>query len=223
MNFELFIANRYLRARRKEAVISIITLISVLGVAAGVMALIISLAINNGFRSTLQRNLLGATAHVNVMAKEAGVGIRDWKVLGDKLGAIPHVTAVAPVLYGQVFVSGPAGSKGVILKGIAPAAELRVSETLRHLKMGSLSRLENADGLPGIILGSRMSEETGMVLNSNVTVISPQGTLTPFGPRPSSKLFRVVGIFESGFYDLDDNWTYASMETVQKSSLFPML
>src|ERR1700694_5876537 len=125
MNFELFVANRYLRARRKEAVISIITLISVLGVAAGVMALVISLAINNGFRSTLQRNLLGATAHVNIMTKQSGEGISNWKELTAKFAAIPHVTAVAPVLYGQVFLSGPAGSKGVILKGITPDSELR--------------------------------------------------------------------------------------------------
>jgi lipoprotein-releasing system permease protein len=221
MKFEFFVASRYLRARRKEAVISLITLISILGVAAGVMALVISLAINNGFRSTLQRNLLGATAHVNVMTKEAGEGISNWKNLASRLAGIPHVTAVAPVLYGQVFISGPVGSKGVILKGITPDSELRVSETLRHLKQGTIERLDSADGLPGIILGSRMAEETGMVLNSNVTVISPQGTLTPFGPRPGSQRFRVVGIFESGFYDLDDNWTYASMPAVQKILSLP--
>jgi lipoprotein-releasing system permease protein len=221
MNFELFVANRYLRARRKEAVIPIITLISVLGVAAGVMALVISLAINNGFRSTLQRNLLGATAHVNILAKQSGEGISNWKELSAKFATIPHVTAVAPVLYGQVFLSGPAGSKGVILKGITPDSELRVSETLRHLKHGSLARLVDADGLPGLIIGSRMAEETGMSLGSNVMVISPQGTLTPMGPRPGYQRFRVAGIFESGFYDLDDNWTYASMPTVQKILSLP--
>jgi lipoprotein-releasing system permease protein len=221
MKFEFFVANRYLRARRKEAVISVITFISVLGVAAGVMALVISLAINNGFRSTLQRNLLGATAHVNVMTKQSGEGIENWKDLTARLAAIPHVTAAAPVLYGQVFLSGPAGSKGVILKGINPDSELRVSDTLRHLKQGSLDRLADADGLPGIIIGSRMADETGMTLDSNVMVISPQGTLTPLGARPGYKRFRVAGIFESGFYDLDDNWTYAAMPTVQKILSLP--
>jgi lipoprotein-releasing system permease protein len=131
------------------------------------------------------------------------------------------VTAVAPVLYGQVFLSGPAGSKGVILKGITPDSELRVSETLRHLKHGSLAHLADADGLPGLIIGSRMAEETGMTLGSNVMVISPQGTLTPMGPRPGYQRFRVAGIFESGFYDLDDNWTYAAMPTVQKILSLP--
>src|SRR4051794_14347795 len=103
MKFSLFVAFRYLRARRKEAVISIITLISIAGVAAGVMALVIALAINNGFRSTLQRALLNATAHVNVEEKEPGPGISEWRTLMPKLLRIPHVVGAAPVLYGPVM------------------------------------------------------------------------------------------------------------------------
>ena len=132
--FELFIARRYLRARRKEAVISVITVISILGVAAGVMALIISLAVNNGFRITLQRNLLGATAHVNIIEKETGPGLSNWRELIAKFQKIPHVIAAAPVLYGQVFITGPMSGKGAILKGIDVQSELQVSDTLRHLK-----------------------------------------------------------------------------------------
>ncbi|MDQ6698971.1 MAG: ABC transporter permease [Acidobacteriota bacterium] len=216
MSFELFLASRYLRARRKEAVISVITAISILGVAAGVMALVISLAINNGFRNTLQRNLLGATAHVNILEKEPGPGISNWRELIAKFQTIPHVVAAAPVLYGQVFLSGPQSSKGAVLKGIDIAAELRVGDTLLHLKQGSLSRLQQADHNPGIILGSKLAQDTGMLLNSIVTVISPQGNLTPFGPEPGKQRFRVVGIFESGFFDFDDNWAYSSLSAVQK-------
>jgi lipoprotein-releasing system permease protein len=220
LNFSTFIARRYLRARRKEAVISVITAISIIGVAAGVMALVISLAINNGFRSTLQRNLLGATAHVNILDKE-GKGIEDWAGLVERFRKIPHVTATAPVLYGQVLLSGTLQSTGAELKGIIPADELAVSETLRHLKAGTLQGLTDDKGLPKIILGSRLAGDLGMTLDSNVNVISPQGTLTPFGPRPASSRFHVSGLFESGFYDLDDHWAYTSLGAAQKILSLP--
>lgn len=217
MNFELFVARRYLRAQRKEAVISVITAISVLGVSAGVMALVISLAINTGFRNTLQRDLLGATAHVNVLEKVPGPGIPEWRELAGKLQRIPHVTNVAPVLYGQVLLSGPSAAQGAELKGILPEREVAISETLRHLKAGSIEGLKNAGGLPGIILGARLAESTGMTVGANITVISPQGELTPFGPRTGASRFHVVGIFESGFYDLDNVWAYTSIPAAQKA------
>jgi lipoprotein-releasing system permease protein len=214
--FELFVAGRYLRARRKEKVISIVTVISVAGVAAGVMALIIALAVNNGFRNTLQRNLLGATAHVNILDKEIGAGISDWTALVEKFRRMPHVVAVAPVLYDQVFLTGPQNGKGAILKGVETASELATSDALRHLSSGSLSRLNDHDPLPGMIVGAKLAQDTGLRLDSIATVISPQGTLTPFGPQPRSQRFRVVGVFESGFFDFDDNWAYASLANVQK-------
>jgi len=215
-SFELLVAGRYLRARRKEKVISIVTVISVAGVAAGVMALIIALAVNNGFRNTLQRNLLGATAHVNILEKEVGAGITDWPALVEKFRRIPHVIAVAPVLYDQVFLTGPQNGKGAILKGIETRSELATSDALRHLRSGSLSRLNDRETLPGMIVGAKLAQDTGLRLDSIATVISPQGTLTPFGPQPRSQRFRVVGIFESGFFDFDDNWAYASLGNVQK-------
>lgn len=213
--FEWFVAGRYLRARRREAVISVITVISVLGVSAGVMALVISLAINNGFRNTLQRDLLGATAHVNILEKEPGEGIRDWRSLEARLRHMPHVIATAPVLYGQVFLSGPQMSHAAVIKGVDIDAELRTSDTLRHLRQGTAQRLKQQESLPGIVLGRKLADDTGMLLNSVVTVISPQGKLTPLGPVPASRRYRVVGIFESGFYDIDDNWAYAARENVQ--------
>src|SRR4029077_20516163 len=104
LGFSLFVAARYLRARRKEAVISIITLISILGVAAGVMALVIALAVNNGFRTTLQKNLLGAMAHINVIPKRPGDGIENWRQVSERLRKQPHITAVSPALYSEVFL-----------------------------------------------------------------------------------------------------------------------
>lgn len=216
--FEFFVARRYLRARRKEAVISVITAISVIGVAAGVMALVIALGVNNGFRNTLQRNLLGAMAHINVLEKEPGNGIQNWRAMAARLRAVPHVTAVSPALYSGVFLAGPLQSKGAVLKGIDAGAELKISESLAQLKSGSLARLRDpAADPPGIVLGARLVEDTGMVLNSIIQVVSPQGELTPFGPRPSIRRFRVCGTFESGFFEIDDNWAYTSIEAAQKT------
>ena len=215
--FELFVAGRYLRARRKEKVISVITVISVAGVAAGVMALIISLAVNNGFRDTLQRNLLGATAHVNVLRLDPGQGIADWRDLTTRFKRIPHVLAVAPVLYDPVIMKGAQGYKGVVLKGIDVRSEISTSDMLKHLKAGSLDRLTDDDGgLPGIVLGAKLAEDSGLAVNRVATLISPEGTLTPFGPEPKSQRFRVVGIFESGFGEIDQAWAYAPVHSVQK-------
>jgi lipoprotein-releasing system permease protein len=218
-SFELFVARRYLKARRKEAVISVITAISILGVAAGVMALVVALAINNGFRDTLQRNLLGAMAHINVQEKEPRNGIENWEAMAARIRHLPHVTAAGPALYTPIFFSGPVMSKGGILKGVDIAAEMQIGDTLRRLKAGSVDRLRAAPdgGVPGIVLGARLADDIGMLLNSMVNVTSPQGELTPFGPRPSIRRFRVVGIFESGFYDIDDSWAYTSLAAAQQA------
>jgi lipoprotein-releasing system permease protein len=214
--FELFVAGRYLRARRKEKVISVITVISVIGVAAGVMALIISLAVNNGFQSTIQRNMLAATAHVNVLNKDPGVGLDDWRLLMEKLRKMPHVVAVAPVLYDTVILSSPQGTKLITLKGIDIKSELATSDTLRHLKSGSLAHLGEDSGLPGIVIGIKLAQEDGLRLNSVVTLIDPTGLLTPNGPTAHNLRFRVAGIFETDFFDVDDSWAYASIASVQR-------
>ncbi len=196
-----------------------ITAISIVGVAAGVMALVVALAINNGFRDTLQRNLLGAMAHINVQEKEPRNGIENWEGLVARIRQVPHVIAAGPALYTPIFFSGPVQSQGGILKGVDIATELQISDTLRHLKAGSVDRLRAPpDGaLPGIILGARLAEDIGMQFNSMLNVTSPQAELTPIGPRPSIRRFRVVGIFESGFYDIDDRWAYTSLAAAQQA------
>jgi lipoprotein-releasing system permease protein len=216
-NFELFIAKRYLRSHRKEKVISVITAISVLGVAAGVMALVIGLAVTNGFRNTLTRNLLGAMAHINVLEKEPGEGIQDWRAMAARLRKLPHVTAVTPALYEGSYLTGPLQSKGVVLKGVDIDAELQISEALRHLKAGSLDRLRDPNAsTPAILLGSRFVEDTGMVLNTNVGAVVPE-LAGPIGVRVTTRKFQVAGIFETGFFEIDDNWAYASVGAVQRA------
>ena len=213
--FELFVAARYLRAKRKQAVISVITVISIVGVAAGVMALVIGLAINNGFRSTLQQSLLGTTAHVMLLNQQAAQGIANWKELEPALRKLPHVTSVSPGLYGEVLLTGPLGGAqagGAVLKGVPLDTP---PDMLRHLKQGSFDELKSNTGLLGIILGASLAHKTGMLLHSVVNVISPQGELTPFGPKLIRYQFRVVGIVESGFYDVDSTMAFTSLQSAQ--------
>lgn len=216
LGFESFVARRYLTARRRQAVISIITAVSIIGVAAGVMALIIALAITNGFRITLQKSLLGATAHVNVVEKEVGIGLEDWAPIAERLSRLEHVKSASGVLYTQVLFSGPQMGQGGYLKGIPESATQEREELRRYVKQGSIDRLAKADGFPSILLGAKLAQRTGMLLDSIVTVIIPNGEITPGGARPSYPKFRVVGLFESGFYDVDNSFAYATLADVQR-------
>jgi len=141
MNFELFVASRYLRAKRRQAVIGVITAISIAGVAAGVASLVIALAINNGFRQDLQERLLGSTSHINLLRVQSD-GIRNWQPLMERLSKLPHVVAAAPAIYEQVLISRGPRARGAVLKGIVPADERRVSDLLKTVKTGSADALD---------------------------------------------------------------------------------
>ncbi len=143
MRFELFIATRYLRAKRRQAFIGVITGISILGVAAGVASLIVALAINNGFRQDLQARLLGSTAHISLLRVESD-GIRDWRPLLDKLSKQPHVVAAAPAIYEQVLISRGPRARGAVLKGMLPRYERKVSDLLNSVTLGSAAALEES-------------------------------------------------------------------------------
>jgi lipoprotein-releasing system permease protein len=215
--FEWIVALRYLRARRKQTVISVITVISILGVSAGVAALIIALAINNGFQSTLQNSLLSATAHVSILERNPSYGIEGWERLIPGLKALPHVVSATPGLYGEIAVKGPVLGTGAVLKGVPLGHSAPVPEMLRHLRFGSLGAFDHPrEGEFSIILGSRLAEQAGVKLHSPVTVISYQGELTPMGMIPSLFHFRVAGIFESGLYDLDARWAFTSLTAAQR-------
>ncbi len=226
MRFEFFIAARYLRAKRRQAVVGVITLISVVGVAAGVASLIIALAITNGMRRDLQSRLIGSTAHVSLM-RVAGDGIRNWRPLLEKLRHVPHVTAAAPGLYGQVLVSRGARSGGALIKGMIPKDEETVSDLLQSVKVGSAAALEaennepasqQASGsraIPPIVIGSDLAETIGAQVGDSVLVTSPQGELTPLGLVPKYRTFQVVGIFKSGFYQYDSSYAFTRLADAQ--------
>ncbi len=213
--FELFIARRYLRAKRKQVVISVITFISVAGVAAGVMALVIALAINNGFKNTLERDLLGATAHVSILEREQGAGIEDWEQLAQKLAKLPHVVSATPGLYESAYVTGSVQGDGAEIKGVRVSPGSALPDALKHLKAGSLDGLmSNDDDLPGIILGSRLAQAIGAVNGKTVTILVTD--FLPIGPQPRFKQARVAGIFDLGFYDIDSHWAYMALPVEQK-------
>lgn len=224
LKFEFFIAARYLRAKRRQAVIGVITIISIIGVAAGVASLIIALAINNGFRQDLQQRLLGSTADVNLMRVQSD-GIKNWQALLARMEKQPHVLAASPAVYEQVLVSRGARATGAVIKGVIPKYENRVSELLKTVKMGSAEALEpkplstspaEAQPLPPIILGKDMADDLGANVGSIVLVTSPQGELTPFGLVPKYVRFKVAGIFNSGFYDYDKSWAFIRLADAQQ-------
>ncbi len=217
MSFESFVGTRYLRAKRKQKFISVVTLIAVVGVALGVMALVVAVAINTGVQQDLQRHLLSAVSHINLLEKERGFGIEDWPEFVTRFEDVDHVLAAAPALYGEVMITGPMRGRASVLKGIDPAAELRVGALLGQLTEGSIEDLARADGPPGIILGEKLAQEIGAVLHSVVTVVSPQGDITPYGVIPGYKRFRVAGIFHSGFYEYNHHWAFATIKPVQQS------
>jgi len=223
MRFELFIAARYLRARRRQAVVGLITVISVVGVAAGVAALVIALAITNGMRRDLQQRLVGSTAHVQLM-RTAGDGIRDWRPLMMRLAGVPHVTAVAPGLYGQVLISRGARWGGALIKGILPADERRVGNLLQSVNEGSAAELvpESSGGIPEselappLVIGHELALSLGAEVGDTLLVTSPQGELTPLGLVPRYQRFRVAGIFSSGFYQYDDGYAFMRLTDAQR-------
>ena len=222
MRFELFLATRYLKAKRRQAVVGVVTAISVAGVAAGVAALIIALAITNGMRRDLQDRLLGNSAHVQLM-RIKGDGIRDWRPLINRLRTVPHVTAAAPGLYEQVLVSRGARDGGAMVEGVIPSDEKSVSDLLSTSTPGSIQALEPQPApvsatngeFPPIVLGKDLAETIGAAPGDSVTVISPQGEMTPVGIFPKVVRFRLAGVFHTGFYQYDAQMGFLRLADAQ--------
>lgn len=222
MRFELFVAARYLRAKRRQALVGAITVISVIGVAVGVASLIIALAITSGMRSDLQNRLLSSTADVELM-RTLNDGIKDWRPLVARLRHVPHVTADAPGLYEPVLIARGTLSGGAMLKGIVPSEEKTVSHLFDTLVSGSaapLSAPEATDSAtaaaPPIVIGYELADTLDAKVGSTVMVISPQGELTPYGLVPKYQPFQVAGIFHSGFYQYDSSFGFIRLKDAQR-------
>ncbi len=222
MPYELFIGLRYLKVKRKSAFISMITLISTSGVALGVMALIVVLAVMTGFEDDLKDKILGTNAHI-VVLKSTG-GIARYEALMDKLKGVKGVVAATPFIYSQVMLSAGKNVSGVVLRGIDPKTDPLVTNLHKTLIEGRLTDLDAAapaplksaePGRPGLIIGKELAKNLNLYVGDQVNVISPLGNITPLGMVPKLKQFRVVGIFNTGMYEYDSTLAYVSLGAAQ--------
>lgn len=216
MSYEFFIALRYLRAKRKQAFVSLITFISVAGIFLGVAALIIVLAVMNGFEDDLRNKILGVNSHIVLMKYQGKMG--DYDKVQEKVDRIDGVVASTPFVYGQAMVKSGDRVTGVVLRGIEVKSALKVL-SLGKMVAGDVNNLsrqgETPQALPGIVIGKELSNNMGLFLSDTVDVLSPMGIATPMGMVPRIKKFTVVGIFDSGFYEYDSGLAFLSLRECQ--------
>ncbi len=217
MKFEWFVARRYLRSPYRPAVLRLVTAFSILGVAAGVATLVIALSMNTGFRETLQDRLLGVKAHVSLARPGTG-GIRNYEDLIKKFSELPGVKSIVPSVYQNVLLSFGGDARGVVAKGVDPERERKYDEALQRIVDGKLDFSRDPDGIEAILIGKQLSQEWKIKPGDYVTLTSPQGRLTPFGMVPRTRRFRVTGVFDSGFYDYDENWCFMTLGAAQELS-----
>ena len=212
--FELHIALRYLLAKRKQAFISVISLISTLGVTVGVMALIIALALMTGLQGELRNRILGSNAHVYVWKQG---GIVDYHAEARKLLQVPHVVGAAPAITGLGLISASASASAIQIKGIDPVLEPQVTDLAGAIRSGGIDQLNAPDdGVDGILLGKDLAAELGVTVGDSVSILTPQGTLTPMGLLPRSRRLRVAGTFSLGLYEFDSTYGFISLEAARR-------
>ena len=213
--YELFISLRYLKARRKQAFVSVISFISIGGVAIGVMALIIVLGVMTGFSDDLRTKILGAKSHLVIY--QLGAGMPDYREIIKEVKTVAGVESATPAMLNQVMISSPSNTVGPMIKGIDPASAPTVTNLGSIIKEGTLQDLDKElpSGLPGIILGKELAMILGVVTGDEIKIISPFGTMTPAGMVPRASRFQVVGIFDSGMYEYDSSLAYVSLAQAQ--------
>ncbi len=214
MRFETFVALRYLFSRKHHSFISVISLVSVLGVALGVGSLIVVLGVMNGFSTDLREKILGVNAHALVLSYEGG--IKDYAPLMTEAAAVPGVLGVTPFIYSEVMLSTASGVKGVVLRGIDPLSADKVLTVGRDLVEGSLEALVATDGPPGIILGRELVNRLGLSLGGTVNLLSPAGKQSAAGFTPQVKIFRLAGVFRSGMYEYDTTLAFIALDAARE-------
>lgn len=222
MSYELFIGLRYLKAKRKQTFISVITFISILGITVGVTALIIVLSVMSGFEEELKEKILGVNAHVVVTG--FGGGIRDYGEVAEKVRAMEEVTGASPFTYSQAMLSGAGGVTGTVIRGVDTSTVGEVSFLPERIREGALEGLnvplgragEDAAGAPGIVIGNELARNLGVEVGDRVNVISPLGVMTPAGQVPRVAAFQVTGIFEFGMFEFDSSLAFMSLGNAQK-------
>jgi lipoprotein-releasing system permease protein len=217
MSFELFVALRYLMARRKQALVSLISAISMVGVTVGVMALLIALALMTGLQGELRDRIVGSAAQVFVFKAGEG-GIADYPAEIAKLRAVPRVVAAAPVITGFGLMRAGGNEAVVTIKGVDPALEQTVTEVGKAIEAGSLTALDRpADArLPGIVIGRDLATKIGAFIGDAVTVVTAEGTLSPMGIFPGQRRLEVVGVYKLGLYEYDNAYAFVSLGTAKR-------
>jgi lipoprotein-releasing system permease protein len=227
--FEWALSLRYLKAKRQQLFISLITWISVGGVAVGVMALIVVLAVMSGFEDLLKHKIVGTNAHVVVLQLDSH-RLKDYEHVLERVRQAPHVIAVTPFVYSQVMLSSRTNAMGVVIRGIDPRREQLVTDLAKNIREGGLERLseegaraanvnveeEVPSRLPGIVIGRELAKNLNTFLGDEITVISPIGTITPAGMMPKYRRFEVVAIFDSGMFEYDTSLAFISLPTAQR-------
>jgi len=220
-SYELFIGLRYLKSKRKNAFVSIITLISIIGVTVGVMALIIVLAVMSGFEEDLKAKILGTNSHV-VVVSFGKQGMTDYPTVVRQIRENTHVRSATPFIYNQVMLTSESSVAGVVLRGILPEEEGKVTDITRNMVEGNLLDLNPPSGDPdgtnprGIVIGKELSGMLGVFLGDPVNVVSPLGRITPLGMVPKMTQFKVVGIFDAGLYEYDTGLAYIGLPEAQQ-------
>ncbi|HMA53733.1 MAG TPA: FtsX-like permease family protein [Acidobacteriota bacterium] len=213
MSFELFVARRYLTTRRKQAFVSVITLISVVGVAIGVAALVIAIALITGFQGDVQAKILGATSHVMV-SDLGGRGLEDYEGMAEKIRALPGVESVSPVVYNTVLITGVGESSGALVKGIDFERERPGSDWLQRLEAGEIPKGGRAR--EGLLLGRELALRIGAQVGDVVDIVTASSTLSPLGLMPKRKRFEVAGIFNTGLYEFDSSTALVAIGVAQR-------
>ena len=219
MPYELFIGLRYLKAKRKQTFISIITFISMAGVMVGVMALVIVLSVMAGFQEDLRAKILGTTSHILVM--KFGKGMENPDEVVNKVKGMPHVVAATPFIYNQIMLTSETGVSGAVIRGIDPETATTVTDIGKNIREGSLASVtqkksdKNGIEVPGAVIGKELARNLGIFLGDYINVISPLGTVTPMGMVPKVKRFQVEGVFDSGMYEYDSSLLYVSLKEAQ--------
>jgi lipoprotein-releasing system permease protein len=213
--FELHVSLRYLLAKRKQAFISVISLISTLGVTVGVMALVIALALMTGLQQELRDRILGANPHVFVWKRS---GVVDYRAEVEKLRTMPHVVGAAPAIIGRALVTAAGEQAFINLKGIDPAFEPGVTAIAGAIRSGALSDLNTSDpASPGaILLGTDLAAQLGVSVGDSISILTPEGTLSPMGMIPRSRRLRVAGTFKLGLYEVDSQTGYVSLDVAKR-------
>ncbi len=217
MSFEYFIGRRYLRAKSKQSFISLITILSTAGIAVGVMALIVVIAVMTGFESDLKSRILGGQSHI-VLMRHGGPFTEYRKILKD-VEKVDGVESATPVIYTQVMLRASSRVSGAVLRGIDPESAGQVIKTLDKVslhnpKVGMGESMDN--NVPGIVLGKELANNLGVGIGDTIYLISPRGMISPIGHLPAMKRFKLTGFFESGMYDYDGSFAYINIEQAQK-------